>query len=399
MLTNTLLSKILLLWNSGAAWVQNHSLSNAALKLALVIMLLATGACGDRQNRTADKLAKDSSAVQSFESNLTFKDVTLEQADDKGQILWKVKAQQARYRKDQKIADVQNPTGELFQDGKLVYRVKSKTGEVQQDGKKIFLKGDIVATDVRSGAILKGNELEWQPQADILLVRNNLTGTHPQMQASAKEAKVFSRAQRMEFFGNVKATTKDPALGMQTEHLIWEMAKELVTSDKPVQIDRYISPTVADRATGNQANVNLKTKIAILQQNAQLSLVDPPLQIGSNALVWNLNDQTVVSDQTINVIHREQQVNLTANQGRVELQPRIFYLTGNVSGIGQRNQSQLRTDRLTWFIPTQQFEAEGNVVYRQVDPPFNLTGPKASGTMQNQNIVVSGGRVVTEIIP
>jgi hypothetical protein len=48
-------------------------------------------------------------------------------------------------------------------------------------------------------------------------------------------------------------------------------------------------------------------------------------------------------------------------------------------------------------------EAQGNVVYKQVEPPMTFTGEKAVGNIQTENIVVSGGnsqgRVVTEIIP
>lgn len=377
-----------------------RSLPITTLQLLLVVLLVGTSACGREKNkRTADKLAQDSSAVQSFENNLTFNDVTLEQVNEQGKLLWKVKAKQARYSKDQKIATVQAPEGELFQDGKLVYKIKARTGEVRKDGQTILLKEQIVATDVQSGAILQGNELEWQPKEDILWVRNNLTGTHPQLQASAREAKAYSRSRRMEFFGQVVAKSKDPALGFKTEHLVWQIAQQLVTADKPVQIDRYTGEVVTDQALGNQAEVNLKTKVATLKQDAQLSLADPPLQIGSNSMVWDLNAQTVASDQPVQVLHREQQVTLTGNQGRVELEPRIFYLTGNVQGQGQRKQSQLAADQLTWYIPTQQIDATGNVVYSQVDPPFNLKGPRASGTLQDQNIVVSGGRVVTEIIP
>jgi len=42
-------------------------------------------------------------------------------------------------------------------------------------------------------------------------------------------------------------------------------------------------------------------------------------------------------------------------------------------------------------------EANGDVVYRQVEPNASFTGQKPLG-IQNQTIVVSGGRV-TEIIP
>jgi hypothetical protein len=57
---------------------------------------------------------------------------------------------------------------------------------------------------------------------------------------------------------------------------------------------------------------------------------------------------------------------------------------------------------MMWEIPTQKLQASGNVIYQQVNPPFNTTGPTAVGRLQDQSIVVTGSagtRVVTEIIP
>jgi hypothetical protein len=57
---------------------------------------------------------------------------------------------------------------------------------------------------------------------------------------------------------------------------------------------------------------------------------------------------------------------------------------------------------MAWEIQTQKIQASGNVIYKQVNPPFNVTGPTAVGKLQDQSIVVSsepGKRVVTEIIP
>jgi len=65
-------------------------------------------------------------------------------------ICLKVKAEEAIYSKDKKLAQVRKPTGELFQDGKPVYQITAQQGTIQ-DGKQLFLKGQIVATDLRNG--------------------------------------------------------------------------------------------------------------------------------------------------------------------------------------------------------------------------------------------------------
>lgn len=150
-----------------------------------------------------------------------------------------MKAKQATYSKDRRVAQVENPSGDLFQDGKSVYQITAKEGEIEQDGEQLFLKGQIVATDPRNKLVLRGNELEWRPKEDLLIVRNQLTGSHPQVQAVAQEARVFSRTGRIELQGKVEANTSDPVLQMRTEHLIWQIREQKLIGDRPLEIDRY----------------------------------------------------------------------------------------------------------------------------------------------------------------
>jgi LPS export ABC transporter protein LptC len=360
-------------------------------------MLMVTTGCRPA-SRAADKLAQDSSAAQ-VSTNLTFNNITIEQPDEKGQTLWKVKAKVAVYTPDKSSAKVTGPYGQLYQDGKPIYKIQANEGEVRQDGDRIFLKGDVVATDVRSGAILRGEEMEWKPKRDTLVVRKNLRGTHPELKMSGNEATVFNRQQRVELKGNVVAISTDPALQMQGEKLIWNIPKKTVTSPSPIQIQRLKGKQVTDNATSEKADVDLATKVVNLKQNARLILSDPPVRLTGNSLIWNLTDQILTADQPLTVFHQQQQVTLTADKGRMEMTPKIAYLNGNVRANGQRNQSRLVSDRLTWDITTENVVAEGNVVYDQINPTVNLKGPRAVGKLQNQTIVVSGGRVVTEFVP
>jgi lipopolysaccharide assembly outer membrane protein LptD (OstA) len=152
----------------------------------------------------------------------------------------------------------------------------------------------------------------------------------------------------------------------------------------------------------DKSQVNLNTKIATLKQNVQLTSVDPPLLMSSNSAIWNYKDQTVVSDQPVRIVHLKENVILTANQGQVDLQQKVANLTGGVQGVGSRNQAKLYANQLRWDIPTQNIQASGNVMYQQINPPFNTTGPTAVGKLQDKSIIVTsapGKRVVTEIIP
>ncbi|MEH1824790.1 MAG: LPS export ABC transporter periplasmic protein LptC [Nostoc sp.] len=379
---------------------QNFSSAPSFLVLPLTFFLVfGLVACGGKSPPASQQ---NTEASSNSDSNLTFFGVTLEQADEVGRPIWKVRATRAKYTKEKEIGQAESPYGELYQDGKVVYKIKADVADIEQDGKQLFLKGKIFATDPNNGIVLQGNELEWRPKEDLLIVRNQINGTHKQLQAVAQEARVKTREQRMEFSGGVIANSIDPQMQVRTEHLIWNIKEEKLIGDRPIQIDRYKNNKISDRGKGNSAEVNLKTKIATVKQNAQLDLLDPPLQIASNSMIWNMNTETVTTNSPTRMFQRAENVTVTANQGEMKIPQKTVYLTGNVNAVGQRRQS-LKSNTLTWYLDNKLVEAQGNVTYRQVDPPLNFAGETAVGNLQTENIVVkggsSGGRVVTEIIP
>jgi LPS export ABC transporter protein LptC len=384
----------------GERKIKNYSPTPPFLFLPLIFLLIfSLVGCSDKSPLASQE---NSAASSNKDSNLTFFDVTLEQADEVGRPIWKVRAKQAQYTKEKQIGQAESPYGELYQDGKVIYQIKADVADIEQDGKQLFLKGRIFATDPSNGIILQGNELEWRPQDDLLIVRNQINGNHKQLQAIAQEARVKTREQRIEFSGGVVANSSDPRLQVRTEHLIWNIKEEKLIGDRPLQIDRYKDNKISDRGKGNSAEVDLKTKIATIKQNAQLELLDPPVQITSNSMTWNMNAETVTTNSPVRMFQRAENLTVTANKGEMKIPQKTVYLTGNVNAIGQRSQS-LKSNTLTWYLDNKLVEAQGNVVYRQVDPQLNFTGETAVGNLQTENIVVKGGnssgRVVTEIIP
>jgi len=367
--------------------------------LSIALLLICTAASCGQRDRASQRLAEDSAAAQQITEDLTLANITLQQADSQGQTLWQVKATQATYSPDRKTATVTGPAGVLYQDGKPVFRVKAEQGQVEQNGERIRLSGKIVAIDLQSGAVVEGDELDWQPQRDTLIVRNRLTGTHPQLQAKATEARIYSRKRQMEFFGDVIVVTRDPSLRLQGQHFTWFMNQQRVVSDRPAQLQQLADRQVTGQAQSDRAVVDLKAKTIALTQNGQLTLQDPPLQINSNALLWSLKDQTVNANQPVTVRQHQQNVTVTADRGRMNLQQQLVNLTQNVQASGQRNRSQLNSDTLLWNMKTQDIVAEGRVVYTQVNPVTTVKAPRAIGKFQGQTIVLSGGRVETQIVP
>ncbi|MGB3199579.1 MAG: LPS export ABC transporter periplasmic protein LptC, partial [Nodosilinea sp.] len=85
----------------------------------------------------------DDPAATGPEPGLTLRDVTLEQPDEQGQMLWRVKGDEVTYSTDQQVAFITRPDGDLFQDGEVIYQVVADTGEVRENGSVILLRGNI----------------------------------------------------------------------------------------------------------------------------------------------------------------------------------------------------------------------------------------------------------------
>jgi len=376
-----------------------HNVIRPGILTLLGLSLMVLPGCR-LNNRAADRLAEDSSAVQQIDNTLSFSNITLEQADEAGQVVWQVFARQASYNESKQFATVQSPDGRLFQDGNAIYRVKAQTGEVFEDGEKILLRGQVEVTDLRNQAVLTGDELEWRPQDAVLTLRNNVRGIHEQLRLTAQEGRLYDREQRMELEGQVLAvTTQDPTLAVRSDALTWFMEEERVSSDRPTQIRRMIQNRVTDVASGQSAEVNLKTQLITLRRNAQVATSDPLMQVSSDEILWESNQGLLRSPQPVTVLQPQQQIVLTANQGVMNLKTRLVDLTGNVQAIAQRDQSSLKSDTLNWNLDTRVFQANGNVNVRQTNPAMTATGPQAVGRLENQTIVLSGGRVVSEFIP
>ncbi len=362
-----------------------------------VSLLLVLSACRP-QNQAAQSTDAEAES-QKINKDLTFNNITLEEADDQGRIQWKVKAAEVVSSADKKTARVKSPTGQLYQDGQPIYRVQARSGQVFSGGDKILLRGEVVTTDVQSGAVLRADQLEWQPKQDLLIMRGNLRGVHPQVQLTANQIKLSNKQRRAELSGKVDALTQDPKLRIQTDQITWLLKDQKLVGTRPVLAQRLQNDKPTDQATANAVDVDLAKRVAHLKQNAKLAVVDPPLQISGNSLIWDILKQTLVADQPILAVSQPQQIRITANRGRMDLTPKIAYFNGSVNATSARNQSKLTSDDLTWKMTSQEVTALGNVVYVQPDPPATLRGGKAVGKLQERKVVVSGGRVVTEILP
>ena len=81
--------------------------------------------------------------------------------------------------------------GDFYQDGQIVLHVTAKVGEVEQAGEKVILRGDVVTKETRNQLTLIGQEVEWQPKADLLIIRDKVQANQPKFQVNAHYGIVY----------------------------------------------------------------------------------------------------------------------------------------------------------------------------------------------------------------
>jgi LPS export ABC transporter protein LptC len=368
------------------------------LTLSSVLATLLFLEVGCRQTPTPQ------SETPAVETGLTLENASLEQADEDGNLVWKIQAQRVFYSDDRQRADLENITGNLYSQGEVVLQVRAETGEIIEDGEKIRLKDNVTAIDPRNDAVLKGSQLEWIPAEDLVTMAGGLEGKDPNLMATADQGRYLITEERLELTGSVEATAKEPPLQLKTETIVWEIPQKRVVSPEAIKVSRYEGDTITERVKARQATVDLASQTVSLQQDGQLVALDPPVQITTDAALWNLESETVVISQPVQIVHTGEQITVQGNEGRADLKNQVVRLQGKVLAANSQQSNRLAAEQLTWELSTQAVQAQGNVIYQQTaDPPLILKGSRASGNLTAETLEVTGeggeSRVVTEITP
>jgi LPS export ABC transporter protein LptC len=362
----------------------------------LTIAILSLSACvGTSKSQPSPKPVP-------IEAKLELDNLSFQQVDKQGKPLWKVRAKKGIYTPDKKLAKITGIDGDFYQDGQIILHVTANTGEVEQEGEKVLLRGDVIVKETRNNLVIIGQEVEWQPKTDLLKIQDRVRANHPQLQVQADRGEYHSREQRMDLTGKIAAISTEPRLGMQTEHLIWLLKAQTVTSDRSVEIQRYEGKNITARVRANSSTTSLDRKILGLKGNVQFNGVKPLIQVVGESFNWNLDRELVTADRPLTIVDPGQGVTLQSNTGQLNLKANTATLAGNARGVATRNQAKLYADKLTWQMTSQQLIGTGNIIYQQSQPSIRFTGTRSVGKLQDQSIVVTSDRqrqVQTEIIP
>jgi lipopolysaccharide assembly outer membrane protein LptD (OstA) len=123
------------------------------------------------------------------------------------------------------------------------------------------------------------------------------------------------------------------------------------------------------------------------------------LILTSRTLTWETLAGRISSRNLLQLQDPRRQVTVLANGGSLNQAQNLVDLQGKVEVRGLKDRARLTSDRLLWNTKTERIEALGNVSYGQESPGFTLRGPRAVGRLEAQTLRISGGDVVTEILP
>ena len=367
-------------------------------KSSKLLLLLIIGIVGCQ---TSTLEPQQVSQENRSDTQLVLNNAVLEQSNAAENTVWKIKAESIVYSQDKQTATLNKVVGNLLQDGKIILQLSAKTGEVRDNGNVILLDEDIIASDPRNGSAIYSDAVEWRPQENQLLFKEKFTGIHPNLEITANKGKYLTDTESLEIQDDVVATTNQPTLRLKSDRLVWKIAQEQIESPAAIEIVRYNeNQTITDRLVSDRAVVDLASNTATLNQNIELTSLDPQLQVATNFLTWNYQDRIGKTNQPIQIIERDRPISLTGNQGEINLQQQLAKLQNGVKGINRLKASELYARQLIWKIDTEEVEAVGNVVYEQGDPQARLTGEKAVGSLIDNNIVVTsnGKQQVTTVI-
>ena len=360
-----------------------------------MLLLAGTVSCGRTTTESEPRKLETRSDTQ-----LVLNNAVLEQSNKQDNTIWRIKADNIVYSEDKQTATLERVVGNLLQDGKIVLKISAKTAEVRDNGSSILLREEIIASDSRNGSVINGSLMEWRPPENLLLIKNRLRGIHDDVKITANFGRYLTDLERLEIEDNAIATASNSNLQLTSDRLIWNIPQDSIESPGAITIVRYDdNQTVTDRLVGDRAEVNLTQNLAIVNQNVELTTLEPRLQAATDSFIWNYQQRTGTTNSPIQILDRDRQISLTGNRGEINLPQQTAKLENGVRGIN-RQASELYARQLTWNIETQEVEAVGDVVYEQVDPQARLTGEKAIGTLENNNITVTsnGKQQVTTTI-
>lgn len=368
-------------------------------KIFYLVLIIFITAC---QNNPSPPITQSENNNQELSEGISLNNATLEQSNNDGANFWRLRVEKVTYSQDNKIANIENITGNLFQDGEIILKFKANKGSIVNDGEEITLNGDILAIDTRNQLEITGEKLTWQPNEKYFVLDENTEINRQDIRLKSQQVKYYTEAEILEVNQDIIAQYLEPELILETESLTWQIKEEIINITTFLTLNRLENKKIIEYLTANEGKISLQNKQVVLIDNVAYKSIEPPLEAYSQVMTWDYGQSIISTDQKIRLVDTEKEMTAMGNKGMINLANNEVFLTDNVYGESNENQAKIYANNLQWNIDNGKIFADGNVIYEQLSPALTFTGARAEGSLSDKNIVIiseSNQKVVTTIVP
>ncbi len=324
--------------------------------------------------------------------------VTLTEFDDRGKLLWRVKARQAEYDQQKRKAQIVEVSGTFYRDGKPIVEATGRAGWVDQARQEIAIEGDVRAIALEDKVTLAADRMVWQPETDLLAATGSIKIQQPEekITITGKTVRANPAARRYSIQTDVVVTTADPPLKLEGPILTWDVARDRAIGEAPFRIVHLKQDY---RLRADRGEWMVKKQQVLLTGNVRARAPKQNLEATSAAMQWDIKTQFVRIPSPLRVTSDRRGITVEAGDGSIDLAKQVITLTGQVEATSRQDNARLTASRAEWQIPQQIVTARGNVRYKQAKQDLSVAGTEAIANLATQTVRVTGGDVVTSISP
>ncbi|MDX2271368.1 MAG: LPS export ABC transporter periplasmic protein LptC [Cyanobacteriota bacterium] len=286
------------------------------------------------------------SVAGSASPNLTYQNITLTESQPNGRILWKVSAQQATYDNEGVSASLETVAGEFYDPQNRAITMLADRGSVYPLDKRLELTGSVRVLSAHDQVEVQADRVEWLPEENLLTATGQVI-----LQQNLQAEGSASRWQ------------------LQSDRLTVNFADQQIT----------LANSSGEPVRG--------------------SVSQPNLQVAATTVGFDLAQQSLQAQGSVEIVDPEQQLNLQGDRMTSPWPPQQIVVTGNVVGRSDKSQLRVEAGQMTWQVGSTVVEAQGNVAYQQPNQNLSVRGSSATINWQANTVAVRGGSTTQLNLP
>lgn len=256
---------------------------------------------------------------------LRFSKLDLQQSDPTGRPWWRLRSNQAVVDPKTRTATVKDLSGELFRDGKPLYRITGAQGQVLQSAGEIRIQGQFIAENLQDKTVITGRELRWQPERNELTLLGNLVLKQPALEVKAQEALIQTALQRVALRRAVQVRTQKPVMDIRGEALDWRWGTERLEASQPVQV---IHQTAQIQVNAGRGAVDLRREVINLSSGVQVRRLNNQAQLQADQVQWTIPTQAFSAQGNVQYRQTRPPLAVAGRAAQGNLQQQVIQVQG-----------------------------------------------------------------------